>query len=803
MFEDLFDSINGKWQGFLEWCEEKGLPLKSAADWLEEKGVPSLPVFMLILLLLGGTIAFVAMGGAKAFEPKNSDITITVMGADGIPVPDVTVYLSDPDGAYGMAQKSATTGSSGAVSFAGVPIGASLTVTALDSSSQSLFFESGGGSTTVSVEKSAKDNEFSLTLAPPASTNAVSLSASVLVPDSAEFWLQDTSGFPLSDSKKGTSVSFDVAPNQDYVIIAQAAGYTSESKTVSVADRDVASAAFSLSLLNSAVNGNVSVRAVDADSGEGIANASVDLSDSATKKSIARNLKADSDGFAPVVSVKLGTKVIAVVRSNGYPPYSSEETEVEAQTVIAASLKKIPKETLQSIIVAVKDSLGRAVINPVVRLYSPRGAIAAEEIPENGTVVFPGLDSAIYSITAYKLGYLPAKQQNAQKGNAYEIALEDATESNSAKASVQVSDSAGELVPSASVAIIYGDGTPSGIPEKFTSADGTADFDGLPLLPIGAVASSGGRTGKSALATLTVAGTGETEGVNLLSVELKPAPGKLSAKVRDHFSNKTIDGARIDFSSSGGAFSSAASCTTAKGACTATLLEGFYSAKVSAPGYDELLSADFEVKPGANNRQEFELMPSGVASASKLVFVGAFDLDGNRAFTLAPSANYNLKFLLTRPAVSVSRIRAQVRIGNADSSLSSDAAQITGYEAGTAVVSKGEQYAAEATSQAVVATPSPSPAANSTAAGLFFAGEDAASSGFKYVDFSYAPFEGTKEIVVQIRTKPVAKATVSIQYRAAFFTSREVLRDPADGTASPDALLASMNSASLPISFSG
>ncbi|MFH1106925.1 MAG: carboxypeptidase-like regulatory domain-containing protein [Candidatus Micrarchaeota archaeon] len=800
MLEEFFESVNEKWQGFLEWCADKGLPLKDAADWLEEKGLPSLPVFLLILLLIFGGAAFLLLGGTKAFEPKTADVTVTLLASDGLPVSDARVFLADPENAYGMKRMEATTGSDGVAYFSGAPVGAELTLTAAGFDGSTLTFDS-GASSRVSVGKKSENNLVTVRLAPEPARTTVSLALSVEPPpSSATFWLFDTATYvPIADSKTGATVTFDVQQNTAYKVVVQAEGFNDESRDVRVDSSDKTLPPFGLTPKQSAVNGRVIIRVTDSDTREGIGNATIEISEAGTGKTIFRNLKSGADGGVPSQEIKLGTAIYVSVKAAGYPAFLSAETEVQAETGIDAVLRKVSKEQLRSITVAVFDSDNRSLSNPSVWLHEPQGAKISEEIPSDGVAVFKDLERSSYYVTVYKYGFLPARIMDAEKGKSYSVRLEEAGKDNSAKAVVEVTDKNGEFVPSAYVSLSYLDGLPTGVPEKYTSADGTTGFDGLPLDEVIAVASAAGRNGSSLPVLLTVEGTGESEDVNLLHVLLMPAPGKLSVKVRDHFTNKTIDGARVEFSPSMGEFAATGSCTTSKGACSLKILEGFYAARVEAEGYDDLLSSEFEVKPGVNNKQEFELMPVGVLSGAKLVFQGAYDLTGNKASSLSPSTVYNLRFVLSKPPVSVSRIQAHIRIGNEDSSLESETAEIVGYGSGSAVVRKGTEYSREEPTATVTATPTPTPAGN--AAALFLAGEDV--QGYKFADFTFQPFEGTREVSVQIRTRPLSRASVNVQYRAAFYTSREILRDPVDSVAGPDALSAATNSVSLPLSFGG
>src|SRR3989338_2414329 len=79
----MWEGIEDKWYAFLDWLDERGIPVYNAVDPIEAKNIPSLPFFLglgIILLIL------VAYGANLAFFNEGT-LTVTVKDlATGDPV---------------------------------------------------------------------------------------------------------------------------------------------------------------------------------------------------------------------------------------------------------------------------------------------------------------------------------------------------------------------------------------------------------------------------------------------------------------------------------------------------------------------------------------------------------------------------------------------------------------------------------------------------------------------------------------------------------------------------------------------
>ena len=792
----IAEDLQEKWEGILQWSDDNNLPLRGISDSLEEKGIPAMPFFIfLILLLVGGILYFTvfkgAGGGITIFEPAKVDILLVLSDATGQPVPDAQLTIASTNGAQVNLQ--ATTNFDGEAGFKGLKVGTTFEVSASDSGGNALTLDENS----FAVLASTKVVE--LRLSSPVVTQTVTVSVEVKGPTDGEtvhVAIIGTDGFPIGGTQTGLNTRFPgLAPNSDYTVRANAEGFVANTLPISVKDRDLP-VSITLKTKEKADLGIVKVLVVDAIDLKPLKDAVVDITEAETGGVVFSKLKTGENGYIPQKEVKLGKKIKVVATLKGYIP-GEIERGVEDDTKIQIELSKVPESDLKAIKIAVKDEKGSQIPNPIVKLFNSKNTKIAESNPADGIAVFNDVGAEEYFATIFKVGYVPASIQPVTKGNSYEVKLAEATSTNSAKLKVLVENQNEDAVPQASVALFYEDGVPVGAVDKITATDGYATYDELPLVKIYAKATYNGRVGTSGIIELKAEGTGEEEGYNLLRVVLKPAKGRVVISVKDHFSGKNIEGAKVEFTKAEVEEKPGISCTTKNGKCTAQMQEGFYIATISASGYDLFTSSELEVKPNIDNKYGYELIASQIAQTTKLVFNGVYTLEGDNVNSLAPSTTYNAKFTITRPRVKINKAEVQVRIGN-PGSLDSEVAEITGYDAAGAFVTKGATADRPDSPLLPVDQPSPSPSVN---ASLNFA--DPAEDAYKYVNFEFPPFEGSKEVSVQFRTKAVASGKVDLQYRSAFFTQSEELRDPADETAPRNAFLANMNSKIYQIEFEG
>ncbi len=799
----LFASLEGRFEAFLSWSEEKGLPFKSWADALEENGIPPLPLFILVVLILLGVVAVFLF---PVISPPTSDLIVSVTSIGGTPLPGVPVSVSPVEfGKFGARVNN--TDATGQIVFKGLP---RVDVDVSTSVPGGAFADQ---SRKVSLDQATKTLDLSLV---SLSNNKVSLSVSVHGPTSATVLLFDDAGVKL-DEATGLSPSFNVAQNASYEVRVVADGYAQESKVVQVGSTDTLPVVIRLTQNGKAKTGSLYVGVFESASptAKGIANATVTVLDNATGKTLA-TLLTGSGGTVRSDGLPLSASVIVSAAADGFLASSTNATIID-DTNVRVNLAPLSADAALAIKVQVVNENGTAVSAPTIRLYA-NGVRQAEKIPVDGLTSFDQPAGSSLLLTAYKEGYLPAKMRlpaNEAKGF-HTLILKTNDGTNAGTVNVLVKDSKGAGVSGASVSLSDDTGDPYGFGEKTTGADGAALFLDVPLKTVKATASLGART-QTGSTSVTLAGTPDKNGSTLLTLTFPAAKGKVSFSVRDAYSNTTLPGVKVNASTDAGS----ASCTTnRKGACSIQVEEGAGTAEFTLTNYDTA-QASFTSDANAPDIVNATLTPSGVEANAKLQFIGIYDDQGRRVSTLAPVTRYTARYVIRNPGVDFTQAHAHIRIGELAAS-GDEAAEIVDFEAPGAVITSGTDYGAaqnnppqpalSPTKQPTrISTPlptlTPSPSQSLASRQLSFATQtptpvptriptlaptptptlapkaSATPTGYKWVDFAFNNFKGSRELSVSFKTKAVSTGTVTLYHRSSFNTTLGVLRDPADANA--------------------
>lgn len=744
MFEGVGESLTEKWESFLSWSDDKGLPLRQYSDALEEKGIPPAPLFAALAILIVAVAGFAAF---SAIQPATATVTVSVSDFSGLPIQSANVYI---EGVGTDAKNSGQTGANGQVTFDSVAFGnykVTVNQPAYNSETKDLA---------VSQESAAGGAAISFQMLDKESGNCT-LSVSVTGADTAILSVRDSVGNTI-DTKTGRSASFSLPKNAAYAVQAEQPGYTANSTRVTIGSEESAQVSLSLSQLGNADAVELSI-SVSLDNNSPAAGATIAIRQ--PTGIVFRTVTADGDGKQKVTLNK-GDKFVFATSLDGYIENVTEYAPKAGETLKIRLYKTDPATANKISCRVTADSV--SVSDALVREYSGTKKLRETRTGRDGRATLDADGADTYRITAYKVGYLPGAA-NAAAGSDCSIALEPATKDNSGKVRVTVVGETDEIISGASVAL-FGDDGALGLPEAYSGSDGIALFSGVPAAGAYAYAYANGREGTSDSAQVA-AEAGSTQNGTALQVRLLPATGKVKVTVMDHFSRKPVTGAVAQMTTV-----ETASCATRLGKCEMTITEGWGTLKVTADGYAEYSSAQTQVKPNADNEITAEMVSTEIASLSKPVFLGLFDLSGNKVSSLEPSTTYNARFLLNGITSNFSSALLHVRLGDYSTDAAGLDAYISGYDGGEdAAVASGQAYAEDAD-------------ANESASRSFgTAYEYAQGNELKWAEFSYKRFSGTKEIVVQVTTRQVLDGSVSLAFRTAYKTTQGTLRAPADDTA--------------------
>src|SRR3989338_200406 len=599
---------------------------------LEEKGIPAWVIPLALLVLL-------AAGYLYLFpSQQTASVSVSVFSPANDPISGASVTLEGNG-----VSKTVATNANGEALFQNIPPG---NYDGTASSAQFVFPDAGSFTASAAAGETARQTLYSQL----SQAKKVSLSASVDGPEAARIQLYDSYG-NLVDERLGKTAFFSVDPNAQYTIKANADGFTGESKDISVGSSDVPEQKITLLESGEEKKGILYVGVFDDVGVEGnpIQGANVTAFDSATNSRLF-SLETGEAGTIEPQKLALGRQITIVLQAEGFAPQTKTEAvaaESEVKFRLIASVE--PK----GFFLRAADEKGNPVAGALVQLLSGESVVGEQTSASDSTAEFPGVEkSKTYSALAFKTGFLTVFKQRVSSGE--QLKVETAGEENSAMLTVKVVDSKGKQIPNAFVILQDESGKPIGFPARETGVDGVQAWEITP----------------------------------------PPTQGTVLAVASDQFTLQPIRNAVVSLVSEDG---SAAKCTTgSKGECTAKILEGKVTASVSASGFEEFQSSEFQVLPGAQAKQEFHLVSSGAAQAG-LYFQGIFDLQGNRVKTLSPFSTYNVKYSLASGGLEFTQANAHVRIGAQDEPLESLPAIITNYKNAGGIVQKGIDYSQSTT----------------------------------------------------------------------------------------------------------
>ncbi|MBI5635450.1 hypothetical protein HY993_00630, partial [Candidatus Micrarchaeota archaeon] len=766
-------SINQKWEGLLEWSDEKGIPLRSASDFFESKGIPPAPALIILLIALVAVVGFAAFSISGS---QTSSIAVTVLDESGSPMGGVLVRVASLDNPASFELKEQYSDLLGKTVFTSLS-GDSAMVSAV---AQSVVFSP----TKVEFE-AAKES-------------TVSLSAERLVEEKVTLsFAVSSAGGDLEESNvkavlldefqnqvgelTGVSPKFDVKQNASYFVSVTAPGFSPKtSDKISVGTTNVfLPNPILLIPLEATPKVKITVFAYELAGSEKkpVASAKVSVDNALTYATIISSAQTGPDGRTGELELKKGVSAVIRVSAGSYLPKATNQFTAESDSTIEIALNKSGEQASDALQVLVKDEQENILQDALIVLY--RGGVKESigEKTDKPVAQFDLEKGGNYSVTVFSDGFLPQYFDKVKPG-ILSARLVKATAKNSGSLAVTAVDFEGKKVAQAQVAIKTGAGIPLGYPDIVTGLDGSVLFQGVPLVELTVLASQAGRSGQ--------AGVKIIPSNNSVQVMLQKGVGSVRVRAYDYFNatKPAVKGAVITVGSS--------NCTTqGDGTCFLAVQETAGATLIaSAAGFDRFESAQFSVSAAVQTEVDAPLISSSVAASTRLEFVGLLDANGKKvANSLSPNSAYKAVYLLRSPTFEFRKAEAFISIGDKERKLSDEIAWIAGFDGGVAKT----VFAGESLSSGVLTKD------NSSAYLLNSAGPQ-----YKWAEFSYDPFAGVKEIRVNIATRAGTGKT-TLNSRTAFRTGAEAFRNPADPAAgvSKSDLLANLESKPFEVSFAG
>ena len=531
--DGAFAAVEGRWEAFLDFCEEKGLGVRGVTDALEEKGVPSLPVFLLFVVMVLAAAFLVA--GPLLFGPRTGEIKIILKDGQDGPIQNALVTVSSTAGTPSFPALSDYTDSSGTVVFRSIPaerVHVSASYAGYADASQEVEVVAGKSSPVLLSTDKTQEKSVKVQLAVSGTKDELRTKTE----------LQDEY-YNVIDEKAGLNPSFTLKQGQAFNLRVTSPGFGEQTLLNQKAGTSDAFLTIELKPLNQKRVAKVHAIVLDR-ARRPVEKASVELL-SATTGAVLANLTTGEDGAAPAAELEAGAQFKARVTKENYSVAVTELFNAEEDTRVEIVLRSL--EDVEKLFVEVRDEDGKLLEAPLVRLYektnvggsagSAGGAqlnqnqqtayqIISEQRPPEGNAEFKLEKTREYALAAWENGFLPKFAQKISPGTRV-LTLVRASPDNSGRVKVHAKNFDSTDAAGATLAVIAGDGAPLGVGEKVTGVDGVQFFDGLPLGAATIIAEGKGRRGSGAAHSC---GSRRMQRLFLLDAKRRrPPPGR-----RDH-----------------------------------------------------------------------------------------------------------------------------------------------------------------------------------------------------------------------------------------------------------------------------
>ncbi len=715
--DNFFTSAGEKWEDFLDWSDEKGLPIRKASDFLESRGIPPLPFFVvLIFAIIVGIFLLIVNFTA----PQVGVFTVTVQGPSNQAVNGSLASISFTSVNGTFLSFSSVTDQNGVASFSGIPIGANVTVS-VSSSSYS------PGSTQTTFISNGTGVVVPLT---PLTLSTVSLPVLVQGPAQANVTLL-VNGTQVDSEVANPSYTFQLTPGVNYSLTASAPGWRGYQSYV---ERAQDSSTFTIRMFQfgQAITGPVSaIVEQDVPPNSPITNAVVNVVEASTNKILGTlSTNGSADGSTNAIQVNVGDSVYLSASAPGFLSRTSSTYNITENGVTSTIyLDPLSTQNSQNIGVNVVDVNGNNIQSPLVNVYC-NGALFAQDTPSNGVDSFNVPIGTTCQVTAFAQGYLPAMKTVTSAGVGT-IILQSANSFNSGGLQVQTTQG-GNPVAGVSVELLNNLNQPLGIPSQNTGPDGSTIFQYIPLGSLNVQASGQGLAG-NASAVVT-----NSSNLTSVAINLTAAPTAVNITASDFVTGNPI--------STFNASSSGVSCYTTIGSCILSLPSGVQSITLTSPNYQSLTSS-VTLQAGVSSNNSFVLIPNSFSQSLQLEFLGLYE-NGVKVNSLSPNTNYEARFILNAPTLNFSTASVYVQVGGSED-ISTDPAYISSFSG----------------------NPSSGSSLNS----------NNASNELKWVSYNVSQFTGSQEFDVFVQTNSVSNASLNLQWSDSYTFGNNTFNTPSSG----------------------
>lgn len=458
--------------GFLDFLEEKGVPVYSVVDPLEERGIPALPLALFLVLVLG----FVLFGVVLAPKTETTlQFSITEAGTTN-GVNGVSIEIRDASGRL-VADEGNLVSNGQKVPLSGASIGADLEITAKKDGYQEKMIEfsvsPGNNPIEIGLFKERQIISGKLRLLDTKTGDEVT---------NAEVIATLSEGQTVLCSYSSAEKVFacpQVILGEQVELLVKTSNYEQVNFTTKLYE-DVQS--INLTPRDTALMGQTSliIRVLEVQTKKPVPFVSVQVFD-AVDDSLISDLS-DDDGELLTIIDK-GTSVRIVASADGFVRSDSEEI---GDTRTLRGDEEIWEILLvpggASVTIIAKDPSGLPQSFAAIQLFDDqKNLVDSAETSLGGEVVFDDLSvEQAYNATAYKQGFLPVGTEFVPSaGKTIELVLEQATSANSSRVNVFATDNKSVAANNSTLNFFEkknGLNVPLGLPQQKTDISGKFSF---------------------------------------------------------------------------------------------------------------------------------------------------------------------------------------------------------------------------------------------------------------------------------------------------------------------------------------
>ncbi len=424
-----YSRLEEKYYALLDFLDAKGVPVYRYNDFVEERGLPAFPVTVALLVLVIALLYGLLFVG-NTISPS---VTLSFQDQFGQTVSGVQVSVKDTAGNVLLQPKTIASGT--AIELQGIPVGAELVVSAekegYESTEEEISNIKQDASLSIQLEKKIKPIDAELQLLDADTGDAIK-GASVQLE-----W-QSLTRTTVTDGE-GKAAFTGIAEDIPVTLSIQADGYEQLNTTRNFLEGELAT--IELSADTAALVGIAKlIVTVEDEEGNAVNNPKITVIDKSSDTPVEERT---IEGSEALFDISKGTSVRLIVQKEGFLRYDSLLTgESKTLRLDEEPWPVVLRKGGTKLVVSVYAGQ-TPLSDAAVQLFDLNSNLVESTVTGfSGSAEFSSLEPVEYFVTAYRSGYLPAREQvNVAETEQADVHLTVADITNSAYLGISVFDS--------------------------------------------------------------------------------------------------------------------------------------------------------------------------------------------------------------------------------------------------------------------------------------------------------------------------------------------------------------------------